>query len=332
VLADKGYDGRAADVWSCGVILYVLLAGFLPFDEPHMSALFRKIQKADFTYPSWFTAPVRALIDRILVADPTKRIGLPDMEADAWFMGPDKYQDDDNPFSVTGGAAPRPGIPSSGGGASAGAGASGGAPGSPGSRAGGAGGPTLAHVPSARDIEEAVADLDDDAVNDKDTGSSKAAAPEGPRVLNAFDVVNMLGGLELARIMDTSAGGASGGAGGDPKRGGGAGPAQAAAPQFLSAAPPATILARLSAALTALGATAVTVDDKTYKVKGKVMTGRGEISVVAVVYRMSDAMQLVEVHRGRGDILEYNSLYTRLREGLADLVVGGKAGAAGGKK
>lgn len=43
VLNDKGYDGAVADVWSCGVILFVLMAGFLPFDEADLVTLYRKV-------------------------------------------------------------------------------------------------------------------------------------------------------------------------------------------------------------------------------------------------------------------------------------------------
>lgn len=48
VLRGEGYDGRAADVWSVGCILYVLVAGSLPFDEPQLCALFAAINSAKF--------------------------------------------------------------------------------------------------------------------------------------------------------------------------------------------------------------------------------------------------------------------------------------------
>jgi len=85
ILKDQGYDGRTADVWSCGVILYVLLAAFLPFDEMSISSLFQKIQNADYTYPKWFSESSKSLLDTILVADPKQRATIEQIKAHPWY-------------------------------------------------------------------------------------------------------------------------------------------------------------------------------------------------------------------------------------------------------
>uniref|UniRef100_A0A5B7A2D0 non-specific serine/threonine protein kinase n=1 Tax=Davidia involucrata TaxID=16924 RepID=A0A5B7A2D0_DAVIN len=85
VLTDKGYDGTSADIWSCGVILFVLMAGYLPFDEPNLMALYRKIHKADFSCPSWFSSGAKKLIKRILDPNPLSRITIPEILKNDWF-------------------------------------------------------------------------------------------------------------------------------------------------------------------------------------------------------------------------------------------------------
>jgi len=85
VLLEKGYDGFSADIWSAGVILFVMLAGYLPFDDSSMDGLFAKIEKGKFKMPRHLSSGAKNLISGLLVVKPKDRMNLTDIVKDPWF-------------------------------------------------------------------------------------------------------------------------------------------------------------------------------------------------------------------------------------------------------
>ena len=88
VIANKGYDGAKADIWSCGVILYVLLAGFLPFQDDNLIMMYKKIYRSDFKCPPWFSSEAKRLITKLLDPNPNTRITISQIMDSCWFKKP----------------------------------------------------------------------------------------------------------------------------------------------------------------------------------------------------------------------------------------------------
>lgn len=86
VISGRLYAGPEVDVWSCGVILYALLCGSLPFDDESIPNLFKKIKGGIYTLPSHLSPSARDLIARMLLVDPLKRITIPEIRQHPWFM------------------------------------------------------------------------------------------------------------------------------------------------------------------------------------------------------------------------------------------------------
>lgn len=92
VLSRKEYDGKIADVWSCGVTLYVMLVGAYPFEDPDDSRNFKKtitrILSVHYSIPDYvrLSMDCRHLLSRIFVAEPEKRITMTEIQIHPWFV------------------------------------------------------------------------------------------------------------------------------------------------------------------------------------------------------------------------------------------------------
>ncbi|WOL11162.1 serine/threonine-protein kinase SAPK7-like isoform X2 [Canna indica] len=92
VLSRHEYDGKMADVWSCGVTLYVMLVGAYPFEDHEDPKNFKKtmarIVSAQYKIPEYvhISQDCRNLLSRIFVADPSKRITIREIRSNPWFL------------------------------------------------------------------------------------------------------------------------------------------------------------------------------------------------------------------------------------------------------
>ncbi|OCT52010.1 Protein kinase kin1 [Cladophialophora carrionii] len=92
LLQARQYTGPEVDVWSFGIVLYVLVCGKVPFDDQSMPQLHAKIKRGVVDYPQWLTAECKNIISRMLVVDPRDRASLQEIMNHPWmtkgFNGP----------------------------------------------------------------------------------------------------------------------------------------------------------------------------------------------------------------------------------------------------
>ncbi|XP_035546386.1 CBL-interacting serine/threonine-protein kinase 3-like [Juglans regia] len=245
VLNDRGYDGTTADLWSCGVILFVLLAGYLPFDDSNLMNLYKKISAAEFNCPPWLSFNAMKLITRILDPNPITRTTIPEILEDEWFkkdyMPPVFDEKDDTNFN---------------------------------------------------DVEAVFKDSEEHHVTEK--------REEQPAAMNAFDLISMSKGLNLANLFDVEQ---------EFKR----------ETRFTSKCPANEIISKIEEAAKPLG---FDVHKKNYKMRLENMKAgrKGNLNIATEIFQVAPSLHVVEVRKAKGDTLEFHEFYKKLSTRLDDVV------------
>ncbi|XVF36544.1 hypothetical protein REPUB_Repub19eG0066900 [Reevesia pubescens] len=252
VLGHKGYDGAVADVWSCGVILYVLMAGYLPFDELDLTTLYSKIERAEFSCPSWFPVGAKSLIHRILEPNPQTRITIEEIRSNEWFKR--GYV------------------------------------------------PVRLLVYEDINLDDVNAVFDDPEVDKEERGNEPSGNEDmGPLILNAFDLIILSQGLNLAMLFDR---------GKDSMK---------HQTRFVSQKPARVVLSSMEVVAQSMG---YKTHIRNYKmrVEGLSANKTSHFSVFLEVFEVAPTFLMVDIQKAAGDAGEYLKFYKTFCGNLEDII------------
>lgn len=86
-LSGKPYNGKTNDIWSCGVILYTMVTGQLPWTKRNQNELFKQIRRGEYRVPDYISDSCKDLIKGLMCVDTTKRLTLEQAMQHGWFKG-----------------------------------------------------------------------------------------------------------------------------------------------------------------------------------------------------------------------------------------------------
>jgi 5'-AMP-activated protein kinase catalytic alpha subunit len=85
MIAGKRYHGTQVDIWSCGVILYAMICGYLPFEDSNTSLLYKKIMSGEYKCPKFISEDAKDLLSKILKTNPEERYTIDQIKSHKWY-------------------------------------------------------------------------------------------------------------------------------------------------------------------------------------------------------------------------------------------------------